>query len=104
VLVSQAQFKFLAMVSRRCELREWNASHSETVADSDYFGREILPALESIPLSDLARATGLSLGVRLADPARQQDAAPASLASARRRREREPSSLVISACQCHYAT
>jgi hypothetical protein len=45
---------------RRRELLEWQAVHPESVADPDWFRREILPAIQSVSLSDLVRATGLT--------------------------------------------
>jgi hypothetical protein len=50
------------MSRRRRELGEWRATHGETPADPDFFRREILPAMQRLPLSDLVRATGLTHG------------------------------------------
>jgi hypothetical protein len=36
--------------------------HGWTIADPAVFAREILPAIQSLPLSDLVRATGLTHG------------------------------------------
>jgi CRISPR-associated endonuclease Cas1 len=44
------------------EVREWKARHPGTIADPKVFEREILPALQRVPLSDLVRATGLTAG------------------------------------------
>jgi hypothetical protein len=48
------------MARRRREEREWNATHGETIADAAVFAREILPAIQDVPLSELVRATGLT--------------------------------------------
>jgi hypothetical protein len=47
---------------QRAEQREWEASHTDHVTDPEWFARELLPALQQIPLYTLARATGLSNG------------------------------------------
>ena len=57
-----AERRGATMARRKCEQREWEAAHSETIADPDIFGREILPAIQRLPLSDLVRATGLTHG------------------------------------------
>jgi hypothetical protein len=36
--------------------------HGQAIADPDVFAREILPAIQSLPLTDLVRATGLTRG------------------------------------------
>jgi hypothetical protein len=46
--------------SRKAEVREWDEPHGKLV-DLSAFEREILPALQGVPLSQLQRATGLSL-------------------------------------------
>jgi hypothetical protein len=50
------------MARRKREQREWDAAHAETIADAGLFAREILPAIQPLPLSDLVRATGLTHG------------------------------------------
>ena len=47
-------------VQRKREAREWEERHGELV-DLSAFEREILPAIQGVPLSRLQRATGLSL-------------------------------------------
>jgi hypothetical protein len=48
---------------RRAEQREWEASHTDRhLTDPEWFARELLPALQQVPLYTLARATGLSNG------------------------------------------
>src|SRR5262249_18393782 len=51
-----------SMARRMRELREWNVMHADTSPEPDFFIREILPAIQSLPLSDLVRATGLTHG------------------------------------------
>jgi hypothetical protein len=51
-----------SIARHREELREWSAVHPETMADPEVFASEILPMIQELPLSDLARATGLSAG------------------------------------------
>jgi hypothetical protein len=43
-------------------LREWNAARAGTFADPELFAREILPAIQAVPLSELVHATGLTAG------------------------------------------
>jgi hypothetical protein len=50
------------MSRRKRELQEWDAAHPGSIADPAVFVREILPGLQGVPLSELARATGLSQG------------------------------------------
>jgi hypothetical protein len=50
------------MSRRRREQRDWNDTHSSTIADPELFAREILPSLQEVPLLALARATGLTYG------------------------------------------
>jgi hypothetical protein len=57
-----AERRGASMVRRKRELREWHAAHPDTIADPDVFTREILPAIQSVRLSDLVRATGLTHG------------------------------------------
>jgi hypothetical protein len=57
-----AERRGATMARRKQEQREWNAAHGETIADSGVFAREILPAIQTLPLSDLVRATGLTHG------------------------------------------
>ena len=45
---------------RQREENEWNAAHPER-ADPDEFRREVLPAIQGVPLSELSRRTGLSV-------------------------------------------
>jgi hypothetical protein len=47
-------------VRRKRELREWEAEHGKDPIDRSMFEREILPAIQGVPLSDLVRATGLT--------------------------------------------
>jgi CRISPR-associated endonuclease Cas1 len=47
-------------VERKAAVREWEERHGKLV-DLSAFGREILPSIQSVPLSRLQRATGLSL-------------------------------------------
>jgi CRISPR-associated endonuclease Cas1 len=51
-----------AISRRRLELRDWQATHDGEPADPDLFKREILPAIQTLSLSDLVRATGLAHG------------------------------------------
>jgi hypothetical protein len=51
-----------SVAQRKREVQEWNAAHPGTMADATVFEREILPAIQSVPLSDLVRATGLTAG------------------------------------------
>ncbi len=46
---------------RRRELREWNTANGDASVAPVVFEREILPLIRSAPLSELMRATGLSL-------------------------------------------
>jgi hypothetical protein len=46
---------------RQRELREWKAENLEAEVDPSVFEREILPAIQRVPLSELMHATGLSL-------------------------------------------
>jgi hypothetical protein len=57
-----AERRGATMARRRREVRDWNVSHPETIADPVVFAREILPAIREVPLSELARATGLTHG------------------------------------------
>jgi hypothetical protein len=50
------------MSQRKRKLQEWKVAHPGTIVDPVVFAREILPAIQVVPLSDLARTTGLSLG------------------------------------------
>jgi hypothetical protein len=43
------------------ELRDWKAENAGEPADPGLFEREILPAIQQVPLRELMRATGLSL-------------------------------------------
>jgi hypothetical protein len=43
------------------ELRTWKAENTGNPADPDLFEREILPAIQHVPLRELMWATGLSL-------------------------------------------
>jgi len=47
-------------VGRKAAVREWEERHGKLV-DLSAFAREILPLIQSVPLSGLQRATGLSL-------------------------------------------
>ena len=47
-------------VERKTAVREWDERHGRLV-DLSAFEREILPLIQSVPLSQLQRATGLSL-------------------------------------------
>jgi CRISPR-associated endonuclease Cas1 len=47
---------------RKRELQEWEAAHPATIADPGVFAREILPAIQKVPLAELVRATGLTRG------------------------------------------
>jgi len=47
-------------VARKAAVREWDERHGKLV-DLSAFAREILPLIQSVPLSRLQRATGLSL-------------------------------------------
>jgi hypothetical protein len=47
-------------VTRKRQAREWDEQHGKLV-DLSAFRREILPLIQEIPLSQLQRATGLSL-------------------------------------------
>jgi hypothetical protein len=50
------------MARRSQELQEWKIAHPGTIVDPELFAREILPGLQRVPLSELARATGLTAG------------------------------------------
>jgi hypothetical protein len=50
------------MALRKREGRESNAAHAGTLVDPGVFAREIVPAIQALPLSDLVRATGLTHG------------------------------------------
>jgi hypothetical protein len=89
-----AEKRSAATARRKAELREWEQRYGKLV-DLSVFEREILPMLQTVPLSRLARATGLSLqparpsnraltALRLADPSRRKGAAPKALAVFRR--------------------
>jgi hypothetical protein len=47
-------------IERKAAMREWEERHGKLV-DLSAFGREILPSIQGVPLSQLQRATGLSL-------------------------------------------
>ena len=47
-------------VARKAAVREWEKRHGKLV-DLSAFGREILPLIQRVPLSQLQRSTGLSL-------------------------------------------
>jgi hypothetical protein len=49
-----------ANVTRKREAREWDEQHGKLV-DVSAFQRDILPLIQNVPLSQLQRATGLSL-------------------------------------------
>jgi hypothetical protein len=51
-----------SVARRKLEVREWEAAHPGTMADPTVFEREILPTIQSVALSDLVRATGLTAG------------------------------------------
>jgi CRISPR-associated endonuclease Cas1 len=57
-----AERRGATMARRKREQREWDAAHGGTIADPDVFARQILPAIQALPLSDLVRATGLTHG------------------------------------------
>jgi CRISPR-associated endonuclease Cas1 len=47
---------------RQAELRDWNASNSDTESDPEWFRCEVVPRLHNVSLTTLARATGLTPG------------------------------------------
>lgn len=47
-------------ITRKRQAREWDQQHSKLV-DLSAFQRDILPLIQGVPLSQLQRATGLSL-------------------------------------------
>ena len=47
-------------ITRKTQAREWDEQHGKLV-DLSAFQRDILPKIQNIPLSQLQRATGLSL-------------------------------------------
>jgi CRISPR-associated endonuclease Cas1 len=49
-----------ANVARKAEVREWDERHGKLI-DLSAFKRDILPLIQDVPLSQLQRATGLSL-------------------------------------------
>jgi CRISPR-associated endonuclease Cas1 len=52
-----------ATVSRqKRDLTAWEAAHPDTITDPAVFSREIMPRLQLVTLSELARATGLTPG------------------------------------------
>ena len=51
------------MARRSQELQEWKIAHPGTIVDPELFAREILPGLQRMPLSELARTTGLTCGI-----------------------------------------
>jgi CRISPR-associated endonuclease Cas1 len=57
-----AERRGAATARRTWELQEWKVAHPGTIVDPEVFAREILPALHGVPLSELARATGLTAG------------------------------------------
>jgi CRISPR-associated endonuclease Cas1 len=57
-----AERRGATMARRKREQREWNATHGATIVDPGFFTSEILPTIQSLPLSDLVRATGLTHG------------------------------------------
>jgi CRISPR-associated endonuclease Cas1 len=57
-----AERRGTAIARRQRERRDWQTAHPGTIADQDAFAREILPAIQKLPLSDLVRATGLTHG------------------------------------------
>jgi len=50
-----------AQTARRAADAQWERAHPGFVADPDAFRREVLPAIQAISLSRIARATGLSV-------------------------------------------
>jgi CRISPR-associated endonuclease Cas1 len=50
------------MSRRKRELQEWKVAHPGTIVDPEVFAREILPAIQGVPVSELVRATGLTVG------------------------------------------
>jgi hypothetical protein len=57
-----AERRGATIARRKREQREWDAAHGQTIADAGVFAREILPAIQALPLSELVRATGLKPG------------------------------------------
>jgi hypothetical protein len=49
-----------ANITRKRQAREWDEEHGKLV-DLSAFRRDILPLIQSVPLSQLRRATGLSI-------------------------------------------
>jgi CRISPR-associated endonuclease Cas1 len=57
---SAAATRAATNITRKTEAREWDEKHGKLV-DLSAFQRDILPKIQNIPLSQLQRATGLSL-------------------------------------------
>lgn len=55
-----AEIRATKIKQRREDQRAWEAEHGDN-ADSELFKREILPAIQNISLTELARLTGLSV-------------------------------------------
>ena len=52
----------MSQIRRNAELREWQASGGDQPTDPEWFRCEVLPYLDDVSLTVLARATGLSTG------------------------------------------
>jgi hypothetical protein len=48
------------MSRQKRELQDWEVAHPGAIVNPELFAREILPAIQSLPLSELVRATGLT--------------------------------------------
>lgn len=48
------------MTQRRKDEIEWNAANPDSTVDPERFSREIVPTLQTVSLSDISKATGLS--------------------------------------------
>ena len=65
-------------------LAEWEQANPGTVHDPEWFGRDVLPRLASVKLSEIVEAAGLLEGVRVGHRAREVDAACFDVAGAGR--------------------
>jgi len=55
-------------------LAEWEQANPGTVHDPEWFGRDVLPRLASVKLSEIVEAAGLLEGVRVGHQAWKVDA------------------------------
>jgi hypothetical protein len=65
-------------------LAEWEQANPGTVHDPEWFGRDVLPRLASVKLSEIVEAAGLLEGVRVGHQAWKVDASCFDVAGAGR--------------------